>query len=385
MSQLEDFEWMLHYLKILDPINAKIIGVLGDYPRNLSSLAAETGLPPSTVAFRVKKLVKRGYLKVRVKLNSPNLGLCKAVLFADTNHGFTETLQKAIENIGYWSYIARCYGKYNGFYSVFSFPFAYKAQLEDYFERAKELGATPNHTLLWTTNIYEVTPNFAWFDFKRKSWNFAWQKWIGEVTTSSDHLPVRLEDPKSYETQVDYTDLLILKELEKDGFEDFTQISKVVKMTPQAVRHRFLQHVIARNLITGYEISIFPYPLQVSDMCAFVFNFSGQKALAKFVNTLVDKPFVLSYAKAIGKDSLLVHFYVPKTEFSNFMSSLDRLTREEIVQDFYYIYIDIPSFRRQTVSFEYFHEGRWLYNQAEQLKQLTEMMPLKLKSRSPSP
>jgi len=383
MSGLEDYEWMLHYLKMLDPINAKIIEGLGKYdPRNLLSMAEKIGLPPTTLAFRVKKLMRKGFLNVRAKLNSPKLGLAKAVLIADTNRGLSDALLKAIENVGYWTYTASCYGKFNGFYAIFSFPFNYKTELEDYFERAKQLGTLSNYVLSWTTNIVEVAPSFDWFDFKKKAWNFPWQKWVSEVLRSSERFPQRLADPKSYDIEVDTKDLLILKELEKNGLEDFTQLAKIVKITPQGVRHRFHQHVLKRNLIAGYEIAILPYPLQVSDLCAFVFDFPNGKGLAKFANSLVDKPFVMSHAKVIGKNSLLVHFYVPKIEFSSFLASLNRLTVEEIIQDFIYVFIDIPSFKRQTVSYEYFHNGEWVYDHAENIKRLAKMAPLKLKTHA---
>lgn len=292
--------------------------------------------------------------------SSPKLGLMKAVLVAEPNHGFAETLLKAIENVGYRTYTARCYGKFNGFYAVFSFPAKYKAALEDYSERARRLGAMSNYVLFWTPNIFEVARNFDWYDFKRKTWNFPWQRWVSEALGSSEHLPQRLADPESYEVEVDYKDLLILKELERNGLEDFTQLSKVIKITPQAVRYRFQQHIAKRNLITQYEIAIFPYPLQSSDLCAFVFNFPNESALARFANSLSGKPFVVSYAKLIGGNSLIAHVYVPKTEFPKFMGSLERLTMEEIIRDFFYVYIYIPTFKRQTVSYEYFHECEWV-------------------------
>ncbi len=76
MNRLEDFEWMLRYLKTLDPVNAKIIEAFGKSdPRNLLALAKKVGLPPTTVAFRVKKLMKEGFLQVRAKVNSHKLGL----------------------------------------------------------------------------------------------------------------------------------------------------------------------------------------------------------------------------------------------------------------------------------------------------------------------
>jgi DNA-binding Lrp family transcriptional regulator len=385
MSRLEDYEWMLHYLKTLDPINAKIIEGLGkNNPRNISLMAKNIGLPLTTVAFRTKGLLKKGFLQVRAKLDSPKLGLAKAFLIADTNHGLTDVLFKTIENVGYWTYVARCYGKFNGCYAVFSFPFKYKTALEDYFRKAKQLGAMADYVFSWITNIFEVAPNFDWFDFKRKAWDLPWEKWVREVSVTSEKLPQRLDDPKSFEIEADYTDLLILKELEKDGLRDFTQLSKVAGITPQGVRHHFHQHVAKKKLMTEYEIAIFPYPLQVSDLCAFVFDFQDKVSLAKFANSLVDKPFVKNYAKVIGRNSLLAHFYVPRVEFSNFVESLNHLIQNEIIQDFSHVSIDIPSFKRQTISYEYFQDDEWVYNDAHQVEKLIKLMPLQLKTQAAS-
>jgi len=375
---------MLRYIRILDPVNAKIIEALGENdPRNLSALAKKIGLPPTTVAFRVKKLMKEGLLKVRAKVNSHKLGLIKAVLIADSNHGHIEALLKAVENVDYWTYRARCYGKFNGIYAVFSFPFEQRAELEEYLERAKHVGAISDYVLLWTANIIEVAPNFDWFNFKRKAWNFAWQNWLNEILTSSADSPEWLADPKSYEIQADYTDLLILKELEKDGLQDFTKLSKVAKITPQAVRHRFYNHVVKRDLIAQYDLAIFPYPLQVSDLCAFVLDFANEQALTKFANSLNDKPFVTSYAKAIGRNSLVVHFYIPKVEFSNFAESLNHLAMKRLIEDFFYVSLDVASFKRQTVSYEFFHDGKWTYKASEKVEKLTKTAPMLLKAKAP--
>lgn len=385
MSGLEDYEWMLHYLKTLDPINAKIIEALGQHsPRNLSLISKKIGLPSTTVAFRVKRLMREGLLQFRAKLNSSKLGLMKAILIADSNHRSSETLLNVIENTGYWTYTARCYGKFNGFHAVFSFPFEHRKWLKDYFEKARQSGIASDYRLYWTTNVFEVARSFRWFNFKRKAWNFQWQKWIDEVINAHEEMPERMKDPQSYEAQIDFTDLLILKELEKNGLADFTELSKVVEMTPQAVRHRFLKHITKRNLIVEYEVAILPYPLQVSDMCAFVFNFASERCIAKFVNSLADKPFTLNYAKVIGENSLIAHFYLPKTEFSNFMTSLNHLTIKEIIEDFFYVSIDVPSFKRQTVSYEYFEDGKWMYNHDRQIERMMKITPIKIKAHSSS-
>jgi DNA-binding Lrp family transcriptional regulator len=379
MSGLEECEYMLKYLKVLDPTNARIIEGLGKYdPRNLLSLAQKTDLPPTTVAFRVKKLMAESFLTVRAKLNSPRLGLTKAVVVANTNRGFADTLSKTIENIGYWTYLAPCYGKFNGFYSIFSFPYKHVTELREYFEGAKQLGALSDYTLFLTSNVFDVAPSFTGFDFEHKTWNFSWEKWTADVLSGSQQVPAYLADPQSYEIQADMRDVLILKELEKDGLKDFTELAKIVDITPQGVRHRFHEHVLKRELLSGYEVAVFPYPLQVSDLCAFVVDFPNQSALGRFANSLRGKSFVISHAKVIGSNSLLIHFYVPKTEFTNLLSSLNRLTVKGIVQSFFYVFIDLSSFKRQTISYELFKNGAWEYSLEEKIKKLNKIVPMEL-------
>lgn len=379
MSRLEECEYMLRYLKILDPTNAKIIEGLGKYdPRNLLSLAEKTHLPPTTVAFRVKRLMTESFLTVRAKLNSPRLGLTKAVVVANTNRGFADTLSDVFENLGYWTYLAPCYGEFNGFYGIFSFPYDHLSEFEGYFERAKQLGALAGYVFLQTSNVVDVAPSFSWFDFEHRAWNFPWEKWTANVLGGSEQFPAFLADPRSYEVLVDERDVLMLKELEKDGLKDFTELAKVVDITPQGVRHRFHEHILKRGLLSGYEVAVLPYPLQISDLCAFVIDFRDQAALSKFANSLQGKAFVISHAKVIGRNSLLVHFYVPKTEFTNLLSSLNRLTVKGIVQSFFYVFIDLSSFKRQTISYELFKNGVWDCNVEEKLKKLSKIVPLEL-------
>jgi len=378
LSRLEDFKWMLHYFKVLDPVNARIIEGLAKHgPKNVSSLAKSIGVPSTTVAFRIKKLMGEGYLKIRAKLDSPKLGLMKAVVFTDTKHGLEGKLLSIIENVGFWTYIVPCYGKFNGFYTVFSFPAMYKEKLEEYFHNAKQRDIVSDYVLSWTTNIFEVAPNFNWFDFKTKAWSLSWKKWVEEIPKASADLQQRLKDPRIYAVEVDKTDLLMLKEMEKDGTIDFTELAEIVKITPQGVRHRYRQHMVKRGLIAEYEIAIFPYPLQSSDLCSIFLDFEDQESMAKFVNSLHNKPFIVSYTKVLGRNSLVVHSYTPKVEFSNFIESLNSLVEKGVLRDFFYVTLDVAAFRRQTVSYEYFQDGKWIYDHEEKMEKLSAIVPLK--------
>jgi len=365
---------MLQYLKMLDSTNVKILEGLGKHgPRNILALAKSIGLPPKTVAFRMKKLMKEGFLQIRTNLDYSSLGLMKAVLIAESKPGQKKKLQQVIIDLDYWTYMTRCYGKYDGYYTIFAFPAEYKKKLEEYLDKAAQLKIFSRYIFYGTTNFTEVAPNFDWFDFQSKSWSFELKRWIDEVQNASEKLPRKLLEPKTYSIQVDGTDLLILKELEKDGTTKFTKLAEVVNITPQGVRYRYHKHVVGRSLINDYEVATLPYPLPTSDMCGLFVSFENEEKLAKFANSLQNKPFIFSYGKVIGQHSLVVHAYVPKTEFSKLIDSMNRLTEKKLTTGFLYVTFDTASFKRQTISYEFFKENKWTYNYKKKLEKLEEI------------
>ncbi len=127
------------------------------------------------------------------------------------------------------------------------------------------------------------------------------------------------------------------------------------------------------GLIADYGVAIFPYPLLASDMCAFIVHFPQEKAMAKFSGTLSNKPFIINYGKIIGQNSLLMHSYTPKKEFPNLIHSLNKMVRENLITDFFYVNLDITSFKRQTISYEFFKDKSWSFDYKERLKRLTEI------------
>jgi len=379
MGLYNDFEWMLRYAKMLDPINAKILEGLGKCgPRNVRFLAKSICLPPTTVSFRVNRLINEGYLRINANLDHPKLGLMKAVLFAEILPGFEDTLWRAIESLGFWTYISRCYGKFDGVYAIFAFPAEQKRKLEDYIDKVLGPKALAHYLFFWINNRYTVAPSFLWFDFQEKGWNFQWQKWVEEILSAPEKFPEGLKDPEDYPILVDEIDLLILKELEKDGTVEFTRLADTLGLTPEGVRYRYYKHIIEQNLIVDYDITIFPYPPQISDMHSFVIEFENENALAKFANSLQKKPFIASYAKVIRKDSVIMHTYTPRMEFANLIESLNQLAEEKIVQNFFHVTLDFASSKSQTISYEFFKRKTWIYDNQKKLEELREIIECEL-------
>jgi hypothetical protein len=60
------------------------------------------------------------------------------------------------------------------------------------------------------------------------------------------------------------------------------------------------------------------------------------------------------------------------------MGSLDRLVQLGFLKDFFYVMLDVASFKRQTVSYEFFSEGKWLFDYEEKMRKISEILPLKV-------
>lgn len=360
---------------MLDRTNASIIGALGRHdPRNISAIARSVGLPSSTVAFRIKQLIKKLNLEVNARVDFNKLGLIRAIVFAENFPGQWNTLWKALEDLGYLTYMTKCHGRFYGCYAIFAFPVEYKKKLEKYFEEAKQLQVLSHFLFFWTTNLCQIHPTFDWYDFKKRTWIFKWQQWIEEIMNTSDHLSESLVDPKEYPIMADEKDMFLLKQLEKNGVITFKELAKISGMSPRGVAYRYYKHLIERNLIIDHMAHFYRYPYQISDMCSFIIEFVDEKGLAKFANSLSDKPFVLSHAKVLGKNTLITNTYIPKTEFPKFIDSLNSLAEMCLIKNFFHVVLTLIPHKRGGVPYEFFKDGSWKCNVDNSIRKLREMI-----------
>jgi len=375
LSQLEELKKVSGYMKMLDETNAEIIGALSRHdPRNISLIAKSVGLPNSTVAFRIRQLIKKMDLEVNARVNFNKLGLMRAIVFLETLPGQWNTLWKALENLGYLTYLTKCHGRFYGCYAIFAFPVQCKRKLENYFDEAKRLGVLSHFLLFWTTNLCEVHPSFDWYDFKKRTWIFQWQQWIKEIKEASDDLSESLTDPKEYPAIADEKDLLLLRQLEKNGVITFRELAKVTGMSPRTVAYRYYKHLIERNLIVDHMIHFYPYPYQICDVCTFIIEFVDEQALAKFSNSLGNKPFILSYAKVLGENTLITNTYIPKAEFPEFINSLNLLAEMHLIKNFFHVVLTLIPHKRGGVPHESFKDGTWKCDIEKSNKRLRGMI-----------
>ena len=359
----------------MDQTNAEIIGALSKHdPRNISAISKDVGLPNSTMAFRIKKLIENLNLEINARVDFNKIGLTRAIVFAETLPAKWNKLWKIMEDLGCLTYLTKCHGKIYGCYAIFAFPASHKNQLEEYFKKLKHMNIISSFLLFWTTNLCEVHPNFKWYDFNDKKWLFQWEQWINDINEASDSLPEPLMDPEEYPIRADEKDLLLLSQLEKNGVLSYEELAKNVNMNPRTVAYRYKKHLTDRKLILDHMVWFLPYPHEISDACTFIIEFENDRVLAKFANSLDETPFVLSYARVIGREFLIINTYIPKAEFLSFIDSLNILAENRLIKNYFHVTLTLEPHKRGGIPYEFFKDHTWECNLEDNIKSLVEII-----------
>lgn len=357
--------------KRFKPTDLKILEGLGTYgPRNITRLARKLDMPTEKVRRRIKRLQSRNMLWLKANIYHTNLGLRKAVLFAEATPGNEKLLSDCMKANDFWIYTTRCYGRFDGSYGVYTIPVDHDRDFETFVAKLSELGIAKTTQIFWSTCFQKVNPTTNWFDQKSQSWIFPWETWVGQMSKEGTTLPYTLQDPKEFPMKGDYMDVFILKEMEIDATIDLSEIARMLKTSPQLVKYHYDEHVVKQGLLENFEIEFLPYEESTSDHYIFTFEFPNKDKMAKTTCSLLNKPFVCVVGKILGQTGMISQFYLPRKEFKNFKDSLDVLIRKGFLKGYNYVIQYQGEWSRQTISFEYFEKKKWIYNHEKHIKAL---------------
>ena len=324
--------------------------------------------------FRVNRMVSRNFVRFHANIYHTNLGLKKVAVLAEATQGYEDLLFNCLKANSFWLYLCRCYGRFEGCHAVYAIPKEHTAEFEDFIGQIVELGVAQDIKLFWSTCFHDVPITCKWFDPESESWTFQWDKWIEEIPRMETKLPYTLIDPDDFVNLADEVDIFILVKLEKDATISFKKLAEMLGMTPQGVKYHFQEHIIKRGLIEGFQVTFLPFDPPISDMFFFTFNFADRERMAKFAQSLLDKPFVLVLGKILTQNRLLAYLYLPRKEFRRFVDSLSKLIRNRLLESYQYVIIDMEKTLRQTILHEAFKERSWIYNHEKFMSRLKELV-----------
>jgi len=359
----------LQHLKTVEALEA-------EGPRNITKVARKLRVPAETLRKRVRRMASQFSWRFNVNIYHTNLGLKKAVVLAQAIPGYENLLFDSLKTNDFWLYVNRCYGMKEGCIAVYTIPINHTNDFESFVQQLENSGVASNTQISWSTCFHYVHLKTNWFDEASKSWNFRWDQWMQEVAKRKGRrqLPFTLRDPEEFPIKGDKTDILILKELEKNPIIRMTDLAEKIGISQQLAAYHYLRHIQEQNLIESFEVS-FPYfDKNASDLFVFFFEFNNYETFAKFTSSLLDKPFARGLGKVIGKNALIAHLYLPRTEFRKFVNVLSKLIRAGSLATYNYVIQDPAEDSRQTISYEYFENKKWTYDHRKHIKNLESLL-----------
>ncbi len=349
--------------KNIDETDVKILeglSLLG--PRNLALVAKHLDTPTTTLRYRVKKMLDNSLLFLHLNPYHTNMGLKKAVVFVEAIPGYEDLLLDCLRVNDFWVFLCRVYGPYEGCAGIWTIPKENDRDFESFLQGLLDSGVAKSYEVNWTTCHEGIPVMSRWFNVEENVWSFNWDEWINEVETIESELPWTLIEPDDWPIEVDYYDLLIVKELEIDGRKSLTDISKKLGISEEKLKYHFREHISKRGIVEGYQVDIARFPIHFSDYLFFRFEFDSYEKFVKFTMSLHDKPFPINLGKVIGENALVSHMHMPKREFRKFIDALSILIKRGLLKTYLYYIQDTKKTWRETIPYKHFEDNEWNYD-----------------------
>jgi len=341
-------------MEAFDELNIKIIsGMYRFGPRNLLEVARQTKIPWNTVYSRVRKLERQYMPLTYVSPAYSKLGLVRIAVLALAAPGREFITDELLRLPNLWSTTFSTEAPFTH-YSIHAVPFNYLSRFRKYLETLQGLGIVQRYHATEISDNYRAFPSFEFFDPKTKTWLLNWDRWLKD---SMEHRKtLSASDPSTYDVLVDKMDLLILKELEKNGRKRFSEISGVLGITLQAVKRRFDSNIIKKGMIQNYVFKFLPYPVELSDLREIRLDFSDEGSMNKFLSAATTFPFVHNVSKVLRKASLMLRTLVPRASQKDFFGFISNLVTNGLITDYSTVRLHPEDQRRQSLSYELYND-----------------------------
>lgn len=368
--------------KLLNALDVKILHALCEFgPRNLSQIARAVGIPRHTLEFRVRRMQSNPqiFLRMYASVYHTKLGLKKAFVIAKAYPGMEHLLFDCLKVNGFWLYICRSYGMGEGCTAIYAVPIDHCEEFEEFIHELRRLKVAKSIKIYWSTCFQGGRITSEWFDSKGESWIFKWNAWLKEIETQTTSLPYTLMEPKSYAINADEIDIKALMWLEADATKNISEIARGIGISRQLAQFHYKEHLVGKNLIEGYDIFVMRYGDTPFVMAYFIVSFYDYTMFAKFANSLLNKFFILTMGKILGRNALLFEVFLPTDKFRKFVDILSKMAGMRLIKSYRYVIQDLRIRSRQTFSGEFFKGKTWMYDHKNHM----DMLQQKVKSGMP--
>ncbi len=258
---------------------------------NVSVLSEKVGIPVESARYMIWHEFPKHFISFDIDVDIEGLGLGTWLIeFTPSRHGAQSGIFGGAVGI---TYTARVLPG-NSYVAFVAAPFGNHYKLWIELERLVKDGSIQNYSLTEVKAMRNISLNPSFYSFTDRKWNFTWkeveahEKKIGEARAK--RLPPLKSGRESKAIDVDYRDLLILREFQKRIPKSISKLEKPLEIDQYNIRYHYNQHV--RHAILGYRAKVIPEkPREISSFL-FLLSQLDDDSLAKARCVALSLPFV---------------------------------------------------------------------------------------------
>jgi DNA-binding Lrp family transcriptional regulator len=360
--------------KQLDRENIKILSAMWKFgPRNLLEVSRRTGIPFTSVYYRVAKLEAKSKRVASVIPQVSKLGMLRVVVLATASPGSEERVTGAMKIPNLWRSVNRCEGSFTHL-AVHTVPVKFLKEFKTYVRRLSELGLTTQSKTILTGDYVPNFPDFKYYDSVSNQWTFRWSRWLAMLKKESSKT---IGDAENYSVLMDKKDLLILKELEKNARRSFTDLAPLLGMSLQGVKYRYDKKLVPSGSVKYIAFDVLPYPEEVSAYHEVLLKFTSNRAMNRFFSLADELFFVLGVAKVLRQKSLMVRTHTLQSQVANLFAFFSQMAEEGMLESYSSVRQDFTGREVQTISYELFDaDAGWTFDLKTCLLDLSKLARL---------
>jgi DNA-binding Lrp family transcriptional regulator len=206
--------------------------------------------------------------------------------------------------------------------------------------------------------------NFKHYNAAERTWEFTWDKWFEGLMHQK--VVERARDPANYVEVTSKHDLLIVKELQKNGRTTLAELASLLNMTLPGAKYHY-DKLLARGVCDNFWVNIFPYPIEISAVYDIMIDFSTPEKMNKFYSFIPKLSFIIDITKVLARNSLLARAYIPEMQVSNMFDFLSQATRKKAWASYSALRLRFETRKSQTISYELFDDRKktWRFDLGE--------------------
>jgi DNA-binding Lrp family transcriptional regulator len=256
-------------------------------------------------------------------------------------------------------------------FSVQVVPVKFLKQFRQYIKRLLELGLIAKFSIIPTGEYVPNFPNFDYYNPLNSEWTFQWEHWLNALNKAPT---LEIEDPASYDIHADKKDILIVRELEKDGRKSFAELAPLLGISLQGVKYHYDKKLVPAGIVKYFALDLLPYPEEISARHEILVNFKSTREMNRFYSLMKELFFVLGVSKVLHQHALLVRTYILQTQVQSLFAFLSAMAQEGHVESYSAIRKTFIARYPEAISYElYDRETGWNFDLKKYMVELSKV------------